>query len=77
MNSVQVVGLTGDVVTIDAGTVEALRSSLRGALLVEGEPIPMKQRIAAQSTRLGGLIVAIEGPSGEPERTICDFSSGC
>ena len=46
-----------------------------GALLVEGKPFPMKQRIAAQSTRLGGLIVAIEGPSGEPERTICDFQA--
>src|SRR5215203_3587495 len=35
-----------------------------GALLVEGKPFPMKQRIAAQRTRLGSLIIGIEGPSG-------------
>ena len=63
MNSVSVVGLTGDRITMDVASLEKLKSSLRGALLVPGDEGYDKSRTVwnAMIDRKPALVVRCAG----------------
>ena len=63
MNSVSVVGLTGDRITLDVASLEKLKSSLRGALLVRGDEGYDKSRTVwnAMIDRKPALVVRCAG----------------
>ena len=63
MNSVSVVGLTGDRITLDVASLEKLKTSLRGALLVPGDEGYDKSRTVwnAMIDRKPALVVRCAG----------------